>query len=32
VNVFVNGERTRGDTAVGDADVLQVLPSIAGGS
>ena len=32
VNVFVNGERTRGDTAVGDSDVLQVLPSIAGGS
>ena len=32
VNVFVNGERTRGDTPVGDADVLQVLPSISGGS
>jgi adenylyltransferase/sulfurtransferase len=32
VNVFVNGERARGDTAVGDTDVLQVLPSIAGGS
>ena len=32
VNVFVNGERTREDTAVGYADVLHVLPSISGGS
>ena len=31
VLVFVNGERTREDTALGPGDVLQVLPSIAGG-
>ena len=31
VNVFVNGERTSEDTAVGTTDVLQVLPSISGG-
>jgi len=31
VNVFVNGERTREDGVVGEADVLQVLPSISGG-
>ena len=32
VNVFVNGERSREDAVVGAADVLQVLPSISGGS
>jgi len=31
VMVFVNGERTREDTALGPGDVLQVLPSISGG-
>jgi sulfur-carrier protein len=31
VNVFVNGERTKEDTAVAPDDVLQVLPSISGG-
>lgn len=32
VNVFVNGERAAAETtSVGDADVLQVLPSISGG-
>ena len=32
VNVFVNGERSREDTKVEPNDVLQVLPSISGGS
>jgi hypothetical protein len=32
VNVFVNGERIRGDAPVVDDDVVQVLPSISGGS
>jgi MoaD family protein len=31
VIVFVNGERTREDTALGADDVLYVLPSISGG-
>ena len=31
VLVFVNGERTREDTALEPGDVLQVLPSISGG-
>ena len=31
VMVFVNGERTREDTALEPGDVLQVLPSISGG-
>ena len=31
VNVFVNGERTSEDSAVGPSDVLHVLPSISGG-
>ena len=31
VIVFVNGERTREDTALGPGDVLRVLPSISGG-
>jgi molybdopterin converting factor small subunit len=32
VNVFVDGERTREDAAVAPDAVLQVLPSISGGS
>jgi sulfur-carrier protein len=32
VNVFVNGERTKADSAVAPGDELQVLPSISGGS
>jgi molybdopterin synthase sulfur carrier subunit len=32
VNVFVNGERTTEDAAVGATDELHVLPSISGGS
>ena len=32
VNVFVNGERTRENGPVGSGDVLNVLPSITGGS
>ena len=31
VIVFVNGERTREDTALAPDDVLHVLPSISGG-
>ncbi len=31
VAVFVNGERTREDMAIGPGDVLQILPSISGG-
>jgi MoaD family protein len=31
VNVFVNGERTGEEKALGADDVVQVLPSIAGG-
>lgn len=32
VNVFLNGERVRQDTAVAPGDRLHVLPSITGGS
>ena len=31
LNVFVNGEQGRGDTPVGPADVVDVLPAISGG-
>ena len=31
VNVYVNGQLARDDTAVGDDDRLQVLPAITGG-
>jgi molybdopterin synthase sulfur carrier subunit len=31
VNVFVNGERAREDAPLAPEDVMQVLPSIAGG-
>jgi sulfur-carrier protein len=31
VNVFVNGEKVRGDAPVGDRDRIHVLPSISGG-
>jgi sulfur-carrier protein len=31
VNVFVNGERGREDTALGADDRIHVLPSISGG-
>jgi molybdopterin synthase sulfur carrier subunit len=31
VNVFVNGERGREDTALGAHDRIHVLPSISGG-
>ena len=32
VNVFLNGERVDAAAAVGDDDLLQVLPSITGGA
>jgi molybdopterin converting factor small subunit len=32
VNVFLNGERVDATAAVREADVLQVLPSITGGT
>jgi molybdopterin synthase sulfur carrier subunit len=32
VNVFVNGERTGEDTPLASDDVVQVLPSISGGT
>lgn len=32
VNVFLNGERVDATAAVHDADTLQVLPSITGGT
>jgi molybdopterin converting factor small subunit len=32
INVFVNGELARGDTAVGDGDHVDVIPAISGGS
>jgi sulfur-carrier protein len=32
INVFVNGERGGEDTAVGEADRVEVLPAITGGS
>lgn len=31
INVFVNGERGDGDTAVGSEDRVEVLPAISGG-
>ena len=31
INVFVNGEPGRGDTAVGPDDRIDVLPAISGG-
>ncbi len=31
INVFVNGERGRGETPVGSADRVEVLPAISGG-
>lgn len=31
INVFVNGERGREDTALGPDDRIHVLPSISGG-
>jgi sulfur-carrier protein len=31
INVFVNGERATGDTAVGPDDRIEVLPAISGG-
>jgi molybdopterin synthase sulfur carrier subunit len=32
INVFVNGERGREETAVADADRVEVLPAITGGA
>jgi molybdopterin converting factor small subunit len=32
INVFVAGERGEEDTQVGDADAVDVLPAISGGS
>jgi sulfur-carrier protein len=32
VNVFVNGERRREDAPLAPDDIVQVLPSISGGS
>jgi len=32
INVFVNGESGREDTAVGDGDRIDVLPAISGGT
>jgi molybdopterin converting factor small subunit len=32
INVFVNGERGREETAVGDGDRVEVLPAITGGA
>jgi molybdopterin converting factor small subunit len=31
INVFVNGEKGREETALGDDDRIHVLPSISGG-
>jgi molybdopterin synthase sulfur carrier subunit len=31
INVFVNGERAKEDTAVGPDDQIDVLPAISGG-
>ncbi len=31
INVFVNGERAREDTCVGQDDQIEVLPAISGG-
>ena len=32
INVFVNGERGAGETAVAEADRVEVLPAITGGA
>jgi len=32
VNVFVNGEQAKEDAPLASSDVVQVLPSISGGS
>jgi molybdopterin converting factor small subunit len=32
INVFVNGEKGREDTAIGADDQIDVLPAISGGS
>jgi sulfur-carrier protein len=32
INVFVNGERSRAETAVGSGDRVEVLPAITGGT
>ena len=32
INVFVNGEYSTGDGAVGDGDRVEVLPAISGGA
>ena len=31
INVYVNGERARRDTPLGDGDTVDVLPAISGG-
>jgi molybdopterin converting factor small subunit len=31
INVYVNGEQARHDSAVADGDVVDVLPAISGG-
>ena len=31
INVFVNGEPAEPDSAVGDADRIEILPAISGG-
>jgi sulfur-carrier protein len=31
INVYVNGEQARRDTAVGAGDTVDVLPAISGG-
>jgi molybdopterin synthase sulfur carrier subunit len=31
INVFVNGELAKPDTAVADADRIEILPAISGG-
>lgn len=31
INVYVNGERARGDAAVREGDTIDVLPAISGG-
>jgi molybdopterin converting factor small subunit len=32
INVFVNGEQSEEETAVGDEDQVEVLPAISGGA
>jgi molybdopterin synthase sulfur carrier subunit len=32
INVFVNGERGSGETAVGSDDRVEILPAITGGA